>query len=726
MPDCSDEFHQTVIAGMGRAAALGFVSVAVLAVVIMQTSELNLRIVDRPNEIHDLRPTGLIDSRSIHAGVKIQINPDPRADPLAQLFLILRQHGNAHPGELLRDLADTSRIGAHHWIGHQNIGGPGFAGSPQFQSCGTFKVPDSSLQQHLQGIGQLRGLDVRAPAVRIAAEKLKGGSDVGCDNLRIKQERWRKHFSNVGETISLGPGEIANDGLRPTHGSDHRPMSPEQQLTTSQVESRLSIPKTMAAPEDHRPDHPHLVRGLGLLSAVAIVVGDTIGTGVFLVSSDMARATGSVTRVLAAWVIAGIIVLFGAFCYAELGAVFPRAGGPYVYLSRGLGPLWGFLFGWMSSFLDRPVAMATLAAGFVRFLSFIFPALSQPWFHGHLGNYQFIFTTAQPLAALVVVIATALNYFSVRMSGAVQILVTIFKVGTILAIVIGGAAFGSRMTPVYSAPVAPLATFGSLGALLTALVPAMWAYNGFNDLGNLGEEIVDPQKNIPRAILGGLLIIAGLYLTANVVYFHVLPFASVASSEHVASDVVQLLWGPLGARWLTIAMAVSALGALHVVILTGARIPYAMARDKVFFRFAERIDPSFHTPSGSLLFLGFVASVLALTGTFEELYSLFVFAVWIFFALTAIALLRLRKNEPDLNRPYRVWGYPWTPLVFLLAAIALTVNLWMVRPVRSSIGLLVILAGIPFYFRWGSGAGTDSGLRLGAGQQQAEKKAGPE
>jgi basic amino acid/polyamine antiporter, APA family len=465
-------------------------------------------------------------------------------------------------------------------------------------------------------------------------------------------------------------------------------------------------------PEEVRLAPPHLVRGLGLLSAIAIVVGDTIGTGVFLVSSDMARATGSAPRVLAAWVLAGFIVLFGAFCYAELGAAFPRAGGPYVYLSRGLGPLWGFLFGWMSAFLDRPVAMATLAAGFVRFLSFLFPALSQPWFRGHFGHYEFTFTTAQPLAASVVVIATALNYFSVRMSGAVQILLTVFKMGTILAIVVGGAFFGSRITTTQMSAVAPLASLKSLAALLTALVPAMWAYNGFNDLGDLGEEIVDPQKNIPRAILVGLLMIAGLYLMANVTYFHVLPFASVASSEHVASDVVQLMWGSRGARWLTIAMAMSALGALHVVILTGARIPYAMARDKVFFRFAERLHPSFHTPSGALLFLGLAATVLALTGTFEELYSLFVFAVWIFFALTALALLRLRRSEPDLNRPYRVWGYPWTPLVFLLAAIALTVNLWTVRPVRSSIGLLVILAGVPFYYRWRGGRNSGSGQEV--------------
>jgi APA family basic amino acid/polyamine antiporter len=228
----------------------------------------------------------------------------------------------------------------------------------------------------------------------------------------------------------------------------------------------------------------------------------------------------------------------------------------------------------------------------------------------------------------------------------------------------------------------------------------MWAYNGFNDLGDLGEEIVQPQKNIPRAILLGLGMVGALYITANAVYLRVLPFVAAAGSTHIASDAVQTFAGARGAEWLTIAMAVSALGALHVVVLTGARIPYAMARDGVFFQFARRMHPAFRTPSGALLFLGSAATLLALTGTFEELYSLFVFAVWIFFALMAIALILLRLKEPGLPRPYRVWGYPWTPLIFLSAAVALTVNLWMIRPVRSSLGLAVILSGIPFYYRW--------------------------
>jgi len=455
----------------------------------------------------------------------------------------------------------------------------------------------------------------------------------------------------------------------------------------------------MAANSADHSERSDLVRGLGLWSATAIVIGDTIGTGVFLVASDMARAVGSAKLVLAAWILGLFIVLLGAFCYAELGAAFPKAGGPYVYLSRGLGPLWGFLFGWMSSFLERPVGMATLAAGFVRFLGFLFPVVAMPLFTSHFGRYDFTFTTAQPLAAFVVIVATAINYFSVRMSGAIQVLLTSLKMAAILVIVIGGVLFGPKNASQAALSFSPFG-LGTIGALLTALVPAMWAYNGFNDLGDLGEEIISPQKNIPRAIILGLLTVGALYLMANVVYFHILPFADAAVSQHVASEAVQTFGGSRGAAWLTAAMALSAFGALHVVVLTGARIPYAMARDGVFFHFAERIHPSFRTPSGALILLGSIAALLALSGTYEELYSLFVFAVWIFFALTAIALLRLRRKEPNLIRPYRAWGYPCTPLIFLAAALALTVNLWMVRPVRSSLGLAVILLGIPFFYRW--------------------------
>ena len=445
-----------------------------------------------------------------------------------------------------------------------------------------------------------------------------------------------------------------------------------------------------------------LIRGLGLWAAVAVVIGDTIGSGIFLVPSAMARMVGSTALVFAAWIVGGLIVLSGAFCYAELGATFPKAGGPYAYLTRGLGPLWGFLFGWMSAFLERPVAMATLAAGFARFLGFLFPAIATPLFTIHFAGGELPVTMAQPLAAGVVIFVTAINYLSVKMSGAIQIGLTSAKVGTIVLIVAGGFLFGAKhvTTAADAIPAGHLSPMGAILAVLAALVPAMWAYNGFNDLGHLGEEVIDAQKNLPRAILIGLGTIGVLYITANVVYFRVLGFAAVATSMHVASDAIRTFAGDKGAIALTVAMAISALGALHVVVMTGARIPYAMARDGVFFAFASRLQPKLRTPSGSLIFLGAVGTILALSGTYEQLYSLFVFALWIFMGLTAIALLRLRWKEPELVRPFRAWGYPVTPIVFLLAAIAITGSLLRENPVRSAVGLVVIGAGVPFYFVW--------------------------
>jgi APA family basic amino acid/polyamine antiporter len=273
------------------------------------------------------------------------------------------------------------------------------------------------------------------------------------------------------------------------------------------------------------------------------------------------------------------------------------------------------------------------------------------------------------------------------------------KIGAICAIVVAGAIFGKPMAAAAAAPAIPSGS-RMVGAVLTALVPAMWAYNGFQNLASLGEEVQNPAKNIPWALVCGLLIVVALYLSINLTYFHSLPFSTVAGSQHVASDVVQSFAGSSGAKWLTLAMSISTLASLHVVIMADARVPYAMAREGLFFAFVAHTHPKTHTPSGSLAFLGTLGALIALTGTFEELYSLYVFAVWIFFALTAGALIRLRKTEPNLPRPYRAWGYPWTPVLFVFAALALTVNLWIDQPLRSSLGLLVILAGVPiFYYR---------------------------
>lgn len=434
------------------------------------------------------------------------------------------------------------------------------------------------------------------------------------------------------------------------------------------------------------PESTGLVRGLGPLQAAAVVVSTIIGTGIFLVAAPMARATGSASLVLTTWLVGTVIALCGSLCFAELGAAFPLAGGLYVYLNRGLGPIYGFLFGWTTSVIATPVAMATIAAGFVRFTSYLFPA---------------ILTWARPFAAAIVLAVTALNCLSVRVGGGFQLFLGSIKVGAIALIIVAGALFAAAPTsPIPGAMNSTAATGSAVAAVLSALVPVMWAYNGFQNLGFLGGEIRDPTIHFARALIIGVIVVGTLYVLANVTYFHVLPFNSVASSQHVATDVVQTIFGPRGAIWLTVAMCISALASLHAVTMAESRAPYAMARMGQFFEFTARVHPRFRSPVGALLFVGCVSALVALTGTFEQLYSLYVFSMWGFFALAAVALIRLRAKEPNLVRPYRAWGYPWTPLLFGVAAFALTANLLMEQPVRSSIGLLVILAGLPFYRAW--------------------------
>src|SRR5215472_1976261 len=448
-----------------------------------------------------------------------------------------------------------------------------------------------------------------------------------------------------------------------------------------------------------------LVRGLGLWSTTAIVIGNVIGTAVFLVGSEAARAAGSAPLSLAAWIAGGLLALCGALCLAELGAAMPRAGGIYAYLTRGLGPAWGFLYGWTSSTVVETAANAALAAGFLRLVGFLVPAASTPLstFTFPLAfqtkTYEFAFTTAQPLAAGVIVLITAINYLSVRSGGRIQLLATSLKVGAVAALIaLGFVSQRSNFANLLPSST-PLAA-GAVGAFLTALVPVMWAYRGWHLLGAVGEEMENPEKNIPRALARGMLAVVAIYILANWVYLRVLGFADVAQSSHVASDVFEKLVGGRGAKWLTIAMMISVLGALHIGTLAAARIPLAMARDGLFFRFTKSVQPTFRSPSGGLLFVGGISALLALSGTYEELLSLVVFALWIFLSLSVVALMRLRRIEPALPRPYSTWGYPWTPILFLVSGLAMTTSLWVDRPVRSSIGLGIILLGLPFYFHW--------------------------
>src|SRR5215813_3425179 len=449
-----------------------------------------------------------------------------------------------------------------------------------------------------------------------------------------------------------------------------------------------------------------LVRGLCAAAAMAMVVGHIIGTGVFLVPSTMARATGYEGLVFLVWIVGGALSLFGALTIAELGAAMPEAGGAYIYLKRGLGPVWGFLYGWMNNLVGKPASISTIAAGFLIFLGFFVPGVRTPMFTarftipftGHAS--EFVFTWAQPLAATAIVLVSFINYLGVRLAGGMQVVLTCLKIGAILTVVVLGFFFAGKHAPSAQPFMPPSMSSGMLAGFLTALVGALWAYDGWIDLTLAGSEIIDPQKNIPRAVVGGTITVGIIYLLANAVYFRVLPVEAIAAAPNVASETVRAFAGERAAAWITAAMVVSAFTTLNSSILTGARVPYAMARDGVFFRATESIHPRFRTPSGAIVFQATMACLMVLTGQFEDLFSLFIFAQWIFYALAVASVYGSRRKEPNLPRPYRTWGYPVVPAIFVVGAFALTLNLFLQRPVRSSIGLLLILAGLPFYRYW--------------------------
>jgi APA family basic amino acid/polyamine antiporter len=457
---------------------------------------------------------------------------------------------------------------------------------------------------------------------------------------------------------------------------------------------------------------PELIRGLGPWAAAAIVVGTIIGTGIFIVPANMAQAVGTVGMVMLAWVIGGTLSLFGALSAAELGAAIPEAGGTYAYMNRAYGPVWGYLFGWTYSIIGAPTSIATLASGLLVFASFLFPIIATPL---HVFHYSipflhapvlFTFTWAQPLAVVAIALVTLVNYFGVRLGGRVQVVLTIIKIAAVIAVIAIGFLLGKGTVANFHSA-SPLARELGISAFLTGMVGALWAYDGWINLTFVGSEVQNPERNIPLALIFGVVLVGAIYVAMSAACFYVLPFSKAVMSQHIASDVVARATGANAATWMTVVMMICALGSLNSSILTNARVDYAMARDGLFFRVARGVHPRFRTPANALIFQGILASVMALTGTFADLFSLYIFLMWIFYAVQTAGVIVLRKKEPDMPRPYRTWGYPVVPILFILGALALTANLLVQRPLRSAIGLAVMLIGLIFYARWRKRAGAE-------------------
>ena len=445
--------------------------------------------------------------------------------------------------------------------------------------------------------------------------------------------------------------------------------------------------------------HAELSRDLGVSHASAVVVGTIIGSGIFLVPAEMMQAVGSAKLVYLAWLVGGLLSFFGALTYAELGAMKPQAGGEYVYVRDAYGPLAGFLYAWTWFVIAKPASIATITVGLVRILG-TFSIFS--FFRASAISVPFVVTWGQLVAIAAAVLISLLNYLGVKKAGEFQLIFTLLKVAMILAII--AICFGASGSVADHGWRNFAGTFtgakGGIAGFMAALVAALWAYDGWNDLNMVGGEVKRPGRNIPIALIAGVATVGVLYVLMNAAVQYVLPANAIAASPRPASDAVALVMGRMGAGIVSAGMALSLLVTLNGTIMSGARIPYAVARDGYFFSGLADVNPRFHTPSVAIAVQATLSIILLLLGgNFRQLFSLAIFAEWLFYMISGSTIFVFRRRDPQAPRPYRMFGYPFLPSLFIAAAAFLLYYTFAGNWPNSFYGLLVILAGIPV-FAW--------------------------
>lgn len=439
---------------------------------------------------------------------------------------------------------------------------------------------------------------------------------------------------------------------------------------------------------------PDLVRDLRLSHSGAIVVGTIIGSGIFLVPREMMQAVGSAQLVYLAWMVGGLLSFFGALTYAELGAMKPQAGGEYVYVRDAYGPLLGFLYAWTWFLIAKPGSIATVTTGLVRVLGTfsIFSFFSEPFM-----RHPFTVTYGQLVAIGATVFISALNYIGVRKAGEFQFLSTLLKIAMILGLVALGFSYRAGTWSNFSTDFS--GATGGLAGFFLALVAALWAYDGWNDLNMVAGEVRDPQRNVPLALIWGVATVGLLYILVNAAVQYVLPASAVAAYERPAVEAVKLVLGPIGAGLASAAMAAIMLVTLNGTIMSGARVPFAMARDGYFFPSIATVHPRFRTPSTAIIVQCVLAILLLLTGgNFPQFFSLTIFAEWLFYMIAGSTIFVFRYRDPGADRPYRVWGYPLIPAFFILASALLLIFTFRNTWPNSGYGIVAILAGIPVFY----------------------------
>jgi APA family basic amino acid/polyamine antiporter len=482
--------------------------------------------------------------------------------------------------------------------------------------------------------------------------------------------------------------------------------------------------------DSSHPDADHtLKRGLGLFDSTMIVAGSMIGSGIFIVAAEMARETGAAGWMMLAWAIAGVLTLAAALSYGELAAMMPRAGGQYVYLREAFSPLWGFLYGWTLFLVIQTGTIAASSVGFARYLGVLVPFISES--HYLIGpirilpTYALSLSTAQVVSLCLVAFVTWTNSRGLKYGKGMQNVFTSMKIGTLVGvIVIGGLLgwnaavvrgnFGAAWTPVGVLPpaagISPLSGFGILIGLCTAQIGSLFAADAWNNITFTAGEVRNPARNVPLSLALGTIMVILLYLLANFAYMVVLPFAQIQSapSDRVAAAVFEVIFPGIGATLIAVAIMISAFGCMNGMILAGARAYFAMALDGLFFKRAGDLNGA-KVPSSALKMQGLWVAALVLvrtynpsTGAYGNLYSnlldYVVSAALIFYILTIAGLFRLRRIRPDAPRPYRAWGYPIVPALYIVAAVVILAILFLYRPATTIPGLVIVLIGVPVYF----------------------------
>ncbi len=488
----------------------------------------------------------------------------------------------------------------------------------------------------------------------------------------------RLHFENPAGFINVSIFEALADGESTL---SFAPQNPHLVLGSSK---RMTTAQTTEATKD-------LPRVLGASHATAIVVGTIIGSGIFLVPQEMIRAVGSSQMVYLAWITGGLLSLFGAMTYAELGAMLPYAGGEYVYLRGAYGDIPAFLYMWTWFAVAKPASIASVTSGLARTLG-IFPA-----FHGlenSIGSLPL--TWAQLFAIAVTWLISGLNYLGIKKAGDFQLIFTWLKVLLILVIV--GFCFLSPLGHWDNFTTSFSGATGGFSGFMVALIAALWAYDGWNDLTMVAGEVKRPERNLPIALIGGLFIVGFLFMATNAGIQYILPAGQIAASPRPAVAAMAVISGSRGAALVSAGMALSIFVTLNGTIMSGARIPFAAARDRLFFKNLATVHPRFQSPSTALVIQGLLSTFLLLAlGRFQQLFELAIFAEWLFYMITATTVFVYRHKMPDAERPYRVWGYPVLPALFVVGAGILLYSSYASNVKGSLIGTAIILLGLPLF-----------------------------